>query len=215
MVCLELKPNLLLASCCKVEVVNGARGLRSASLALTSLTINWLLIKFSKICWASAWSVARVLTSALKSVPLVWNWPVILKSACALKSRICCSRSTTRRTAGDWTRPALLPPGTLRQTTGDNSKPTRRSRICRACWALTSCISMMRGLAIADSRALLVISWKTIRLVVLGSSFNTSVKCQAIASPSRSSSVASQTVSACLTDFLSSVMTFFLSGSIS
>ena len=47
----------------------------------------------------------------------------------------------------------------------------------------------------AASRAGLVISWKVMRFVPLGS-FSTSMRCQEIASPSRSSSVASQIVSA-------------------
>ena len=59
--------------------------------------------------------------------------------------------------------------------------------------------------------AFLVISWKTIRLVLLLSSFNSSAKCQEMASPSRSSSEANQTISAFLANPFSLVTNAFLS----
>ncbi len=59
----------------------------------------------------------------------------------------------------------------------------------RASWASTSLSSMPRGWAIACLIAFSVISWNTIRRTgTLG--FSTSFRCQAMASPSRSSSVA-------------------------
>ncbi len=59
----------------------------------------------------------------------------------------------------------------------------------RVSWASTSFWFSSRGLATAAWIAALVISWKTIRLTgTLG--LSTSCRCQAIASPSRSSSVA-------------------------
>ncbi len=143
------------------------------------------------------------------------NSAVTLKVAEPSKAPISRSRSTSSRTAGDCTRPADLPPGTFCQTTGDSSNPTKRSRICRACWALTRLISTVRGCLMAFSIASLVISWKTMRLVFVGSSFNTSHKCQAIASPSRSSSVASQTVPASFAALRSSATVFFFSESTS
>ena len=76
-------------------------------------------------------------------------------------------------------------------------------------------MSIFRGFLIAFSIADFVISWKTIRLVVSGFNFKTSQRCQAIASPSRSSSVASQTSSAAFTAFRSSLTTFFFPGSTS
>lgn len=72
----------------------------------------------------------------------------------------------------------------------------------------------VRGWAMASVRADLVISWKVMRLVSLGS-LRTSKRCQEMDSPSRSSSVASQTVSADLVAFLSSETTLAWSGSIS
>ncbi|CAM5664282.1 hypothetical protein SGRIM128S_03142 [Streptomyces griseomycini] len=59
----------------------------------------------------------------------------------------------------------------------------------RVSWASTSFWLSSRGLATASRIASLVISWKTIRLTgIFG--LSTSCRCQAMASPSRSSSVA-------------------------
>ena len=88
------------------------------------------------------------------------------------------------------------------------------SRVWRACWEATISISTVLGAFIAVSRAVLVISWKVMRFVLLGS-FRTSMRCQEILSPSRSSSVASQTLSASLAAFLRSETTFLWSGVIS
>ena len=43
----------------------------------------------------------------------------------ARKASISISRSTIRRSATDWTRPAERAPGSLRQSTGERVKPTR------------------------------------------------------------------------------------------
>ena len=76
----------------------------------------------------------------------------------------------------------------------------------------TSASSTARGLASASSIAPLVISWKTIRRV---GTFGLSSwrRCQAIASPSRSSSVASSSSSASFSFRFRSATTRFLSGS--
>ena len=71
----------------------------------------------------------------------------------------------------------------------------------RASWASTRSRSISRGLATAAWIAGWVISWKTIRLTgTLGLSVST--RCQAIASPSRSSSVARKSSSASLSQLL-------------
>ena len=121
------------------------------------------------------------------------------------------SRSTISFTATDCTRPADSWGFTLRHSTGDSSKPTRRSRMRRACWAFTRSTSSVRGCANAFSMADFVISWKTMRLVLSAGMAAASIRCQEMASPSRSSSVASQTVSASFTIFLMSVISFFFS----
>ncbi len=45
--------------------------------------------------------------------------------SCATNVSISRSRSTSRRSATDWTRPAERAPGSLRQRTGESVKPTR------------------------------------------------------------------------------------------
>ena len=59
--------------------------------------------------------------------------------------------------------------------------------------------------------AVLVISWNTILLVLFLSNFNSSARCQEMASPSRSSSLANQTISALLAKVLNLETNAFLS----
>ena len=81
----------------------------------------------------------------------------------------------------------------------------------RPSWARTSCMSISRGLASAARIASRVISWNVMRLTgTFGSS--TSSRCHEMASPSRSSSVASRISSACLSIFFSSATCARLSG---
>ena len=58
MVALELKPSLELASCCKVEVVNGAAGLRVPGVLVMFETVNFVPLKLPKKASAS-FSVAN------------------------------------------------------------------------------------------------------------------------------------------------------------
>ena len=55
------------------------------------------------------------------------SWHVVeaLREKRALKVSISNSRSQTRRSATDWTRPAERAPGSLRHSTGESVKPTR------------------------------------------------------------------------------------------
>ena len=184
-------------------------------LVVTSLTSQSLFATFSRKLLA-VFSVSKLWfkVAVISACSLVRNLPVTLNFALAANFSISCSRSTIRRRAGDCTRPAEIAPGTLRRTTPERSKPTSISRVWRACWDDTMSISTVRGLLMAASRAGLVISWKVMRFVPLGS-FSTSMRCQEIASPSRSSSVASQIVSASAAAFLRSEMIFLCPGSIS
>ena len=68
--------------------------------------------------------------------------------------------------------------------------PTKRSSTRRACCASTRFMSMERGFSSAALTAFSVISLNTMRDILEGSSFSTSARCQEIASPSRSGSVA-------------------------
>ena len=74
----------------------------------------------------------------------------------------------------------------------------------RACWALTNCMSISRGFRNASSTASLVISWNTTRLGGLARSCHSAAvwRCQEIASPSRSGSVAKKISLASLPAFL-------------
>ncbi len=80
----------------------------------------------------------------------------------------------------------------------------------RVSWASTSFWLSWRGLATASRIASLVISWNTMRLTgIFG--FRTSWRCQAIASPSRSSSVARNSSSESFSRSLSFLTWAFLS----
>ena len=158
MVAREPIPSLLLASCCKVLVVNGAAGLRLDGLLLMPATVKVAPASDSRKARASSSLSKRCFSSAFNSWPPAAKMAVTLNCELPAKASISCSRSTSSRTAGLWTRPADLPPGTFCQTTGLSSKPTMRSRICRACCASTNFISTVRGCLIASSIADLVIS---------------------------------------------------------
>ncbi len=119
------------------------------------------------------------------------------------------SRSTTRRAATLWTRPAEVAPPARRRVTTDISYPKSRSRTRRPVWASTSFMSSSRGFSIASSIALRVISWKTIRFTGTDG-LRTSSTCQEIASPSRSSSVARYTSLASARAAFSSLTTSLL-----
>ena len=112
-------------------------------------------------------------------------------------STISFSRSYTRRSAGVWHLPAeralSFPPRTCFHKCGDTLKPTIISNICRACWAFTKFISKSVWYVSASKMAFWVISWKIIRFVVAIGKSNMVMICHAIPSPSRSSSVATNT----------------------
>ena len=127
-------------------------------------------------------------------------------------ARISRSRSTMRRTATDCTRPAERPRAILAHSSGESSKPTTRSRNRRACWALTRFSSIRPGFRKAASIADWVISLKTTRRKRSGSPPISSCRCQAIASPSRSRSVARYTCSDPSARRLSSETTLSLPG---
>src|SRR6476469_987961 len=72
-------------------------------------------------------------------------------------------------------------------------------------------MSISRGFSIAERTASGVISWNTTRLTGLSCGFVAATRCQAIASPSRSGSVARISSLACSTDSLSSLTSLDLS----
>ena len=219
-VCDTEKPNLRAASCCSVEVVNGGAGDFFEGRVTMSFTWNKESLHCSRKACASSFSWKRLPNSAFTSIfspsgPGTSNTAVTRYHDSLTNAFTSRSRSTTKRTATDWTRPADRAGFTLRHNTGESSKPTIRSSTRRACWAFTRFTSMSRGFSIAFRMAVFVISWNTIRLVLSGSKPNTSNKCQEMASPSRSSSDASQTILAFLASVFNSFTNFFLSSGIS
>ena len=131
MVVLELKPRRLLASIWSAAVVRGTGLAFLASVFSRFCTLKLAFLNCSRKNLASS-LVAKVVLSRLASkiseesrleILAAWslNLPVTLKLDLALKRSISCSRSTIRRRAGDWTRPADLAPGTLVRTTPERS----------------------------------------------------------------------------------------------
>ena len=123
------------ASCCRVEVVNGAAGWRWVFLRSTRSTAKSRLSMTATAARAAASSESASLSSLS---PSRWvSWAVndvpdrVRKSAStvqysrAVKASISVSRSQIRRSATDCTRPAERLPGSLRHNTGDRVKPTR------------------------------------------------------------------------------------------
>ncbi len=111
-------------------------------------------------------------------------------------------------TATDCTLPAESPPRIFFQRNGESLYPTRRSITRLACCASTKSSFIARGFLMASFIASSVISWKTIRSAFFGSTFSACIKCHAMASPSRSSSVARITPSALAVAFFRAVTRF-------
>ena len=169
-------------------------------------------LQLSRKAMASCCVLKRRPRSALTSVlSVLRKTAVTLYEASLTKLCISRSRSTIRRTATDCTRPAERAGLIFFQRMGDSSNPTMRSSTRRACCALTKSMLMSRGFSMALRMAVLVISWNTMRFVIAGSSFSTSNRCHEMASPSRSSSEASHTISAAFTAFFSSATSFSFS----
>ena len=113
-----------------------------------------------------------------------------------MKSFISSSLSAIIRRAEDCTLPAESPRLTFAQRSGLIWYPTILSRTLLACWASTRSESMSRDAAKEFFTAFFVISLKVILLYFFLSRSSAVIRCQDIASPSRSGSVARYTVSA-------------------
>ena len=194
---LGLKPSLRLASCCSVEVVNGAAGDRFWVRVPTFVTIG-CRSRMAATCASdvvsSGISIAapsiRTRSAANVSPAAVARIAWIVQYSRAVNPLISRSRSTTSRTATDWTRPAERPRWTFLASSGLSVYPTRRSTMRRVCWASTRSMSIWRGCAKASLIADSVISLNVTRSVFSGGTWAASATCQAMASPSRSRSVA-------------------------
>ena len=193
-----VKFNLRAASCCNVLVVKGAGALRDTVLRTASATRYAAL--FKSLTTASASSPVLIFSlapffftvSAVKIGAFAFsrNLTATVQYSSATKFSISLSRSATIFTATDCTRPALNPLRTLLQSRGLNLYPTRRSMIRRVCCASTMALLMTRGCFRASFTALAVISWNSTRQADFSFSPRICAKCQLIASPSRSGSVA-------------------------
>ena len=215
MVWLTVNPNLRAASCWRVEVVNGGAGLFFTGFLSISVIVNSLSLQDAKKASASSSVLKPCANDALMGWSSTMKTALTLYTDSLLKFSISFSRSTISRTATLCTRPAERLGFSFFHNTGEILKPTILSNTRRACCAFTKPISMVRGVSIAFKMALFVISWKTILFAALGSNPNTWLKCQEMASPSRSSSEASQTVSAFFASFFNSFTTASLSEGIS
>ena len=116
-----LKPSLRLASCWSVDVVNGAAGDRFCVRVPTFVTLGWRASMAAR--WRSAVASSptsraapsiRTTSAVNRSPAAVDRSASIVQYSRAVNASISRSRSTTSRTATDWTRPADRPPRTLR-----------------------------------------------------------------------------------------------------
>ena len=137
MVLCALKRNLRAASCCKVEVIKGAAGLRLRSFACTSMTCKTPFAACFKAAIAACAAASSVKLNCSTFLPANTDNPAwkaclpkrlaaaIFQYSSVLKASISRSRSTIMRKAGDCTRPAESPGCTLRHSSGDKLKPTK------------------------------------------------------------------------------------------
>ena len=140
----EEKPRRALASIWSEAVENGTGLERVPSVFSTFSTRNLAFLRRFKIFSASGLELGMSF-SRMAGNSGSPNLPVILKLDFLLNFSISRSFSTTRRKAGDWTRPAEMAPGTFFLTTLERSNPTSMSRVWRACWLATMSMSTVRG----------------------------------------------------------------------
>ena len=194
-------PNFLEASCCIVLVVNGGAGFLFFSPVVTSSTINFA---FSKSCnilstssfeWSSIFSLffPKNFDSKDFLVFVSESIAVIFQYSSGTKCSISSSLSHISLTATDCTLPADNPLFTFFQSTGLILYPTILSNTLLACWASVKFKSIFLGFLTASLTASLVISLKVILQIESCGIPKMYAKCHAIASPSRSGSVARYT----------------------
>ena len=177
-----------LASCWRVAVVNGGYGLRfdrfsrrlttvkvasanrarsaSARSRSSRTTLRPGLrapVRSSKSRPRAIATPSRAARSAVKAPPSAARCARRRHQAPLRKARRSRSRSTSRRTATDCTRPAERPGLIFFHRSGETLYPTRRSRILRACWASMRGRSISPGSLSASSTALFVISLNVMR----------------------------------------------------
>ena len=127
-------PSLRAASCCSVDVVNGAGGLRVSGLVSTVSTVKRPASTAALAAAASppvpidsrsSFSPFHRTSRLLNATPSCSNTAVTDQYSCGRNASISRSRLTTSRSATDCTRPADFAPGSFRHRTGDSVNPTR------------------------------------------------------------------------------------------
>ena len=202
-------------------MIKGALGrlLLGFSSTLITLYSAFSRLLTAALAWASFTGLnglpACLATSKRNSDSAFLTSAWISQNSSGINALISRSRSTSKRTATDCTRPAESPRATFAHSKGDTIKPTTRSKKRRVCCAYTISVLSSPGVSNACWIAFFVISLKTTRLYFAGSPPIISWRCQAIASPSLSKSVARYIWSAFSASFLSSCTTFSFPGSIS
>ncbi len=177
-------------------MISGGLGRDWVFLSLRSTTLNVLSVRSASAL--SVWSLLEgrnslppCLATCKRIAP--WSDCVLAKTSqnsSGTNARISRSRSTSKLTATDCTLPAESPRAILAHNKGESMNPTTRSRNRRVCWAWTLSSSSRPGWENASWTACLVISLNTTRRYRSGSAPITSFRCHAMASPSRSKSVA-------------------------
>ena len=210
----KVNPNFLDASCCIVLVVKGGAGFFFLSDFFILLTINSLFFKSSSILFTCS---SFLNSSFLLSIPTKWasnlfflfeaflfNIAYIFQYSSGLNFSISSSLSQINLTATDWTLPADNPFLTFFHNTGLILYPTILSSIRLACCASIKFLSIFLGCLTAFFTASFVISLNVILHSSSSGIPNIYDRCQAIASPSRSGSVAKYTLFAFLASFFNS-----------
>ncbi len=122
---LEPNPSFLAASCCSVDVVNGAAGFLRRSRRLTSVTVNVLrparsdrIRSASALVWISAFLPSMWCSLAVNGVPPFSSAASTVQYSTGVNARMSRSRSTISRSATVCTRPAEMPFFTVFHSTG-------------------------------------------------------------------------------------------------
>jgi len=142
------KLNFLDASCCNVEVMNGAAGDFLPGFFSMDATLYFALICSSTNFLASSSLLNRFGYSAIKTPFALFagfNSTTIRYAEVLSKFFIFSSLSTISLTATDWTRPAERAGLTFFHNKGESSYPTNRSNTLLACWAETRFLSISLG----------------------------------------------------------------------
>ena len=131
------KRSLRAASCCKVDVVKGAVGLRLRCFFSSRLTVSIPCASSNRRCFAALARAlvfksncltrlpSRVCKRPLKACFCLSTNAVIVQYSFGIKASMACSRSTIMRNAGLCTRPADKLGLIFFHNNGDKLKPTK------------------------------------------------------------------------------------------